>query len=106
MEEELGYCFVLWSNYPQENHTCQFFLPYLQDYGFLRTRNLLTWQREVTNFSFFFNFADTYDLTVALAFKETPWTTTPLHVGIPALLGKTVLDHITCVLGTAVSSVN
>ena len=30
----------------------------------------------------------------------------PLFVGIPALFGKTVLDHIACVLGTAVSSVN
>ena len=67
---------------------------------------MLPWQREVTNFSFFFNFADTFLLTVALAFKETPWTTMPLHVGIPALFGKIVLDHITCVLGTAVSSVN
>ena len=83
-----------------------FLMPYLQDHGFLRTRNLQPWQSEVTIFFFFFNFADTYLLTVALVFKETPWTTMPLHVGIPALFGKTVLDHMTCVLGTAVSSVN
>ena len=30
----------------------------------------------------------------------------PLFVGIPALSGKTALDHIACVSGTAVSSVS
>ena len=43
--------FLTECNHAQESHTCQFFLffflLYLQDYGLLRTRNFLSWQRDV-----------------------------------------------------------
>ena len=38
-KKSMGYCFVSECNDAQESHTClffSFFLPYLQDHGFLR----------------------------------------------------------------------
>ena len=51
-KKSMGYRFVPECNHAQESHTCHFFLffflLYLQDYGLLRTRNFLSWQRDVT----------------------------------------------------------